>query len=453
MLGKIPRDILEVCQRLSEQGAAVHLVGGAVRDLLLGEPTGDFDLATSATPDQVSRLFERVANTGLKHGTVTVVTDNNSNVEVTTYRTEDRYGDGRHPDSVVFVGNIEQDLARRDFTVNAMALSFPEGQLVDPYNGRADLAARLLRSVGVAERRFLEDGLRLLRACRFCATLEFEIEKSTKEGMEKARQQLALVSPERQRDELTKTLVKAQQPSRAFFAAQQTGLLGQFLPELERCVGYQQNKWHKYDVFEHTMKVLDEIQPGNLNLRLAALLHDVGKPDTMSEKDGERHFYDHEQKSSEIAAAVMTRLRFSNSQIDQVSRLIAEHMWYYEKNWSDAAVRRFLRRIGGAGWVVDTFELRRADILGRGRDDLLDDELKLTAELLDRINEQIENNYIFSIEDLPVNGHDVMSVLGIGPGPRVGEALKWLLEKIELEPEKNERDIALELIARHFANR
>lgn len=449
LIENLPQPVARVCQRLFSSGHSVHLVGGAIRDLILGRPLGDFDVATSADPQQVMSLFEKVVATGLRHGTVTVIETENTPIEVTTYRTEGPYFDGRHPQVVNFVKTIEQDLGRRDFTVNALALAYPTGELVDPFGGQTDIANRTLRAVGDPAARFREDGLRLLRACRFCATLDFEIDIATREGMVAARNALVSVSAERQRDEIVKALA-AQRPARAFEAARDAGLLELFLPELQVCVGFEQNSWHVYDVFEHTMKVLDETAASNLPLRLAALFHDIGKPATATGQGGERHFYNHERKSAELAEQVLVRLKFATAVVEQVVRLIAEHMWFYERTWSDAAVRRFVRRIGGSERVEDSFALRRADILGRGRKDIEQAELELTANFHQRVLEQVQKKLVFSIGNLPIDGRDVMQVLAIEPGPQVGVALRWLLEEIEDAPEKNNREAALELIKAQF---
>lgn len=426
---------------LASAGKRCYLVGGAVRDYLLGRPVSDFDVATDARPEEVMKIFRRVVPTGVKHGTVTVLWKG-LGVETTTFRTEADYGDGRHPDSVSYAATIEEDLSRRDFTMNAMAYDLVGGDLVDPYGGRDDLRARLVRAVGDPLERFREDGLRPLRAVRFAAQLGFEIDEATLRSVPAALDRLALVSAERARDELQKTLLSPA-PSRGLRLMESTEILALLLPELSACRGVAQKGMHIYDVLDHLYACVDAIRP-DLVLRLAALLHDVGKPAAKVERPGEEPtFHRHEALSADAAEAILKRLRFPNAVIDEVAHLVRNHMFAYDESWSDAAVRRFIARVG-----VDSMdrllELRVADgaaIIGRPVDP------RGLEPLRDRVREVLAAKEAFGLGDLAVKGGDLASI-GVPPGPAMGAILKELLEAVMDDPGLNERARLLEIAER-----
>src|SRR3954471_12042550 len=346
LIAKVPEDVLGICRRLREKGKRGWIVGGCVRDLLRGEPAKDWDVATDARPDEVVGMFKKVIPTGIQHGTVTVVL-RGVHYEVTTLRGEGAYTDGRRPDKVEFVDDITADLARRDFTFNAMAIDPVDGHLIDPWSGRRDLDARVLRAVGDAMERFAEDGLRVLRAARFSATLECAIDPDTELAMRAPRSldTFRKVSAERVRDEWLKAM-HAKRPSVAFEAMRRTDLLGISCPELLESVGCTQNKWHAYDVWGHAMACLDACKPDPI-IRTAALFHDVAKPRTraFSDKTQDYTFYEHERVGAELADPILTRLRFSNEERARVVGLVRHHLICYSPDWSDAAVRRWLRRV------------------------------------------------------------------------------------------------------------
>ena len=387
----VPQNVRRLCRTLARAGFKSWAVGGAVRDLLLAVMTGgntrdaaascDWDIATTARPEQVKRLFQRVIATGMAHGTVTVRLDG-VGYEVTTLRGEAPYSDGRHPDSVFYVDSIEADLARRDFTVNAMAYDPESDRLVDPFGGLDDLRSRLLRAVGDPAQRFAEDGLRVLRAARFVAVLELTLEPQTQEAIRPSLGSYRRVSPERIRDEWMKAL-KAREPSRAFRLMQKHGLLEITAPELLTMVGCRQNRFHAYDVWEHTMRTMDACLPKPL-LRLAALLHDAGKPASraFNEEKGDYTFYEHERLSRDIASALLPKLRFSKEECSRVEALVLHHIVAYDGSWSDAAVRRWMRRVSPE-LVADILELNRADVLAKGLDAAA--ELERLAELEQRV--------------------------------------------------------------------
>jgi putative nucleotidyltransferase with HDIG domain len=431
---RVPPPVRSLLTTLRGAGRQAYLVGGCVRDLARGESVTDWDVGTSARPDEVLRLFPGAVPTGLKHGTVTVVLGSGP-CEVTTFRTEEGYSDARRPDRVTFTDDLGADLARRDFTVNAMAWDPIAGREVDPFGGRADIEARLLRAVGDPRTRFQEDGLRPVRAARFAATLEFEIEPATFEALFESRDQVARVAAERLRDELMKML-KAAKPSRGFEALRRSGLLPLILPELGGCVAVPQNRYHAYDVYFHTLHVTDAAPAEKPVVRLAALFHDVGKPMTRAEKEnGEATFYNHQFESARLAEEAMTRLRFSREMTQRVVHLVRQHMFDYRPEWTDATVRRFVRTVGAEN-VADLFDLRIADNVGNGTKTGFPHYL---GELTDRINHVLEAEEALSVRDLKVDGADVMRTLKLPPGPEVGKVLERLLEDVLEEPSLNDR--------------
>ncbi len=440
--GSIPPPVLELCRRLRDAGHRAWIVGGCLRDLLAERPVSDWDVCTSALPEQVQRTFKRVIPTGIEHGTVTVLLGG-VHYEVTTLRGEGAYTDGRRPDSVHFVDDIEHDLARRDFTVNAIAYDPLDDQLVDPFGGRADMARRLLRAVGNPFERFSEDGLRVLRAARFVATLEFDLDEATAAAIPLTLDTFRRVSPERVRDEWIKAM-KAKRPSRAFRVMAQTGILGVTSPELATQVGCTQNKWHSFDVWEHSLETLDALE-GDPVLRVAGLLHDLGKPKTraFSDKTQDFTFYNHETVGADLADRWLRAYRFSNEERERVVHLIRSHLVCYSDEWSDAGVRRFVRRVG-KDRLGDLLRLARADALGKGRP--VDAELDGLARLQTRIDGVLAAGSALSTRDLAVNGQDVMQRLAIKPSRRIGEVLELLLERVLEAPALNDRDTLLALI-------
>jgi putative nucleotidyltransferase with HDIG domain len=431
----------EFAKVLSASGRRCFLVGGAVRDYFLGRPVNDFDVATDARPEEVMKIYRRVIPTGVQHGTVTVLWKG-MKIEVTTFRTEADYGDARHPDSISYAASIEEDLSRRDFTINAMAYDLVGGDLVDPFKGRDDIRSRLIRAVGDPRERFHEDGLRPLRAVRFAAQLGFDIDEKTLNAIPPSLDRLAMVSAERSRDEVQKILLSPI-PSRGLRLMESTGILGLLIPELAACRGVEQKGNHIFDVLDHLFACVDAIQP-DIVLRLAALLHDIGKPHARLESPGgEISFHRHEFISADLAETILRRMRFPNTVIDEVSHLIREHMFAYDDSWSDAAIRRFIARVG-----VDSMErlldLRVADgcaIVGRPIDP------RTLEPLRDRIRAVLEAKQAFGLADLAVKGGDLASI-GVPPGPAMGAMLKELLETVMDDPSLNERQRLLSIAER-----
>ena len=438
-LAHVPADVFALCDKLRAEGKRAWIVGGCVRDMLLGREVNDWDVCTDARPRELLKIFPRAIPTGVEHGTVTVVL-NKKHYEVTTLRGETTYSDGRRPDSVHFVDDITADLARRDFTVNAIAIDPADGKVIDPFGGRRDLAAKILRAVGDPRERFAEDGLRVLRAARFRATLELELDPATLAAIAPTLDTYRKVSAERVRDEWIKTM-KARRPSRAFDVMRETGILGVSCPELLEGVGMEQNKYHAYDVWRHAMECMDACQ-GDAILRISALFHDVGKPRTraLSDKTKDYTFYEHERVGAEIVEPIAARLRFSNDEKARITALVRHHLFHYSDEWTDAAVRRWLRRVG-KDLVPDLYLLNEADVRAKGKD--CSDDLASLAALKVHVARVLAAGDALSAKDLRLNGRDLMVELGMKPGRAIGEVLDALLELVLTDPAVNEREALL----------
>ena len=441
-----PVEVRRVLDTLAARGYAAHIVGGPVRDLLMGQSPKDWDVATAAPPEAVRSTFPHTVPTGIKHGTVTVLSGDRQ-MEVTTYRVESGYADFRHPDKVVFVRTLREDLARRDFTINAMALD-RRGRLYDYFGGRADLAAGLIRAVGNPVERFTEDALRMMRAIRFAAQLGFHIAPPTFAAIEEKNELLEHVSAERIRDEFSKLLVSGQ-PARGLEMLRESGLLARFIPELLEGVGFEQNEHHAYSVWEHEV-IATATMPPQLHLRLAALLHDVAKPACLSLEGGDRHFFDHERVGAKMAGVILRRLKYDNAVTGQVVHLIRHHMaLHYNSNMKDPAIRRLIHRVG-LEYMSDLLELRRADRAASGTKP--GPVSKGTLRLLARIESVLAEDAAFGLKDLAIDGNDVMRVAGLGPGQHIGRILKELLDAVLEDPSLNTRE-QLETMARALATR
>ena len=436
----VPAAVLATLETLWSRGFAAFVVGGGVRDALLKRPVAvDWDVATSARPEETMAAFPdgKYEN---RFGTVTVPLDGGLFSEITTFRRDHQYGDHRRPDSVTFTDSLDEDLARRDFTVNAIAwgrsATDSEPTLVDPTNGVADLQSGLLRAVGDPATRFDEDGLRLLRAARFAAQLGFEIEPATRAGMAQTAEVVRWVSQERIGGELRRML-EADPPSAAFKVLADTGVLEYALPELAAQRGVPQDKIPGHDLWMHCLTTVDAaaaLDPDNQPLRLAALLHDIGKPGTFA--DG--HFVGHDLEGARLAEVLLTRLAYPRREAEPVVELIRQHMFNYEPRWSGAAIRRFVRRVGRAR-MDDLLKLRAADNVGSG---LAPDAGRLN-ELRQRIDDELRANPPLSLGDLAVRGDDLTSELNIRPGPTVGALLDQLLGLVIADPTQNRRDVLL----------
>jgi len=435
----------EIASIFNDNGKQVYLVGGAVRDMIRGKEIHDWDLATDALPEDVTdfvrRAHGKVIPTGIKHGTVTVLYKKHS-AEVTTFRTESTYSDGRRPDQIRYADDIKEDLSRRDFTMNAIAMRLPDGEIVDPFNGASDIKAKIIRCVGNAGERFNEDGLRPLRAVRFAAQLGFEIEQTSLDAIHGALSVSAKVSWERVRDEIDKILASPV-PSRAFLIMEKTGLLELFLKELAVCRGVEQKGFHSFDVLDHSLLACDYAAAKNYSrqIRLAALLHDIGKPDVRKMgESGVWTFYRHEEIGADMCNMLLKRLRYSNEVIENVCHLVKEHMFHYTEDWSNSAVRRFIARVGETS-LEDLYLLRRADAFALAGKETEPNNL---IELSDRIKKVLAEKHAFTIKDLAVSGTELMTI-GIEGGKTMGIILRELLETVLDDPAQNTREKLLEI--------
>ncbi len=438
-----PKALLEVHARIVQAGYQCYVVGGAVRSIVLKKDPTDWDLATDATPEELIPLFRTVIPTGIKHGTVTILYKGQK-FETTTFRIEGPYSDARHPDHVHYTKELLADLKRRDFTINAMAIDPMEKLLIDPYGGREDVKKRLIRALGDPKERFQEDALRILRAVRFSAQLGFTIEEQTKTAMKALAHTLNGVSFERIRDEMEK-IMASDGPSIGFKLMSETGILPILFPELAACIGVEQKGAHVFDVFTHSILCCDAVPKENPAVRWAALLHDIGKPVVKTvTPEGETVFHRHEQTSAQLAGNMLRRLRFPQSFEKRVTHLILHHMFHYEDSWTDAAVRRFVRKVGKEN-LEDLFTLREAD--GWATAGHRPDSKPLTR-LRERIASVLAQSAPLSLKELAVNGND-LSEAGIPKGPVMGAVLQFLLESVLEDPSMNEKQTLLTL-AKNF---
>ena len=458
---KIPDILKKMNEIFVQHGYKAYLVGGAVRDMLMGKEPHDWDVTTDATPEQVMSIFRKVIPTGIAHGTVTVHFMKNE-IEVTTFRTESDYSDGRHPDKVEYTGNIEEDLSRRDFTINAIASYLGDGTITDPFHGRDDIKRKVIRTVGNPLERFSEDGLRPVRAVRFSAQLGFEIERQTLKAISEPEilKKTSGISLERFRDEFLK-LMKAEKPSAGLKLMEESGILDIFIPEFKKCRGCIQGDfrgYHQFDVLDHLFYACDGAPASKQNVRLAALFHDIGKPDVkrvIPTPQGDQFtFYNHEAKSQQITKEILFRLKFSNAEIANICHLVVNHMFNYTQDWTDAAVRRFLAKIHEEN-LEDLYDLRLADIYGmnnapvRGQDSRT---IALLNELKDRISKETEKNSVLSLKQLAVNGKDLMKN-GISAGKDLGFVLNQLLETVLEDPSQNEKEQLIKIALNIYKKR
>lgn len=446
----IPEEIIKISEKLSKANFETYLVGGSIRNMLLNKDIKDWDITTNATPEEMLKLFPEGFYDN-RFGTVGIpaeISGQQHIVEITTFRTEQGFSDSRHPEKVLWGKTIEEDLNRRDFTINAIALSgFPEptvgSKLIDPFNGQQDIKDKIIRAVGDPKLRFKEDALRLLRAIRIATELSFKIEENTWKEIISDASLIKNISGERIRLELLRIL-KSESAYEGIILLNDSGLLNFILPELIEGIGVSQarpGRHHTDDVFTHNLLSLKSCPSTDPVVRLAALLHDVGKPKVMS-KDQEDLviFHNHEVAGAKIAGQVCERLKFPKIDKDRVVNLIRWHMFGVNENQTDAAIRRFIRKIGVKN-VKDMMDIRIADRLGSGRP--ADSwRLKLFKQ---KVEEQLKPAK-FSINDLAIDGNDVMKELKIKPGPKVGEILQKLFEEVEEDLSKNNKKFLLQKI-------
>lgn len=437
----IPEDVKFLLKIFYECGYKTYIVGGCVRDSLLQKEIHDWDICTKANPGQIITVCKsyglKYIPTGLQHGTITIILNDNS-YEITAFRIDGDYSDSRHPDSVTFTTSLFKDLSRRDFTINALAYSEFEG-LIDYFDGLVDLENRVIRCVGNAEDRFNEDNLRKLRAIRFACQLNFEIESETYCALAINPQNLTLLSAERVRGELCKILLT----DNVFHGINDLHLLGMLkyiLPEFEDCYGFeQQNKHHDKTIFEHTLSVVENTPP-KLEIRLAALLHDIGKPKCFTVgEDGQGHFLQHHKFSADMSRNILTRLKFDNKTIDKVCVLVYEHMSRYDK-LRTANTKKFINRVGVDN-LDDLFELQIADIKGSAKEY---QDFSNVTKLKEACTRILNEQQPLSVKDLKINGKDLMQ-LGVKQGKEIGKVLNELLEMILEDPVLNDKERLLKI--------
>lgn len=437
----IPQEVSRVTETLQKGGFEAYIVGGCVRDIIRGKEPKDWDVTTSATPAQIQALFTKTVYENA-FGTVAVFNETENDklkiIEVTPFRLEGKYSDNRHPDSVSFSTNLSDDLLRRDFTMNAIALDPSKGHIVDPLEGQKDIANGIIRAVGNPHDRFSEDALRTLRAVRFASELGFTIEQKTGEGLQATAHLLSKISGERIRDELTK-LIMSDNPMVGIILCQRYGILTHFLPEVEVGLGVEQNGDHIYDVWEHNLRALNHSAERNwpLHVRLSALFHDVAKPNTRvwSKEKGDWTFYGHDVVGGRITTTIMERLRFSKKMTETVAKLVRYHLFFSDiDKITLSAVRRLVRNVGPEN-VWDLMKLRACDRIGMGRP-------KETPYRLRKYESMIEEamRAPVSVGMLKIDGARIMETAKIAPGPAIGFILHALLEEVLEKPELNTAD-------------
>ena len=442
----ISQTVAQFAQYFTQHNFSIYIVGGGVRDWILKREITDYDFATSATPQEVIGLFHKVIPTGIDHGTVTVLF-RGEQFEVTTFRTDDEYLDNRRPKSVSYITSIEEDLKRRDFTMNALAVDIYSGELLDLHNGLADIKQKTIRAIGDPIIRFKEDALRMVRACRFAATLNFTIESDTKIAMKELHQTITSISGERIHIELFKILT-SEKPSIAFIEMDESEILPLLFPELAMCKGVSQKGNHIHDVFYHSLYACDAAPKDNVLIRLAALLHDIGKVITKEvDSNGEVSFHKHEQESARLAKELMLRIKCSNAEINKVVHLITHHMFHYTQDFTDAAIRRFISKVG-LEHITDLFSIRLADQVGTNNTQHID----RLVEFKKRIEKEVESQHAFTIKDLNVNGNDLIS-MGIPKGPVIGIILNELFETVLDDPTCNNKEMLLDIGKKFYEQR
>ena len=438
----LPKKVKYIIDKLSHSGYEAFAVGGCVRDVVLGRVPNDWDITTSATPEQVKSIFKRTIDTGIEHGTVTVMVDREG-FEVTTYRVDGEYKDGRHPDSVQFTPELREDLKRRDFTINAMAYNETEG-LIDIFDGKGDIERKLIRCVGEAKERFKEDALRMMRAVRFSAQLGYDIEEDTKTAIKELAPTLKNISAERIQTELIKLVVSSNPDY--LRTAYETGVTAVVLPEFDKMMETEQkNPHHCYSVGEHTLCAMKSIKADKV-LRLAMLFHDVGKPETLTvDEEGISHFYGHPEVGMEMTRQIMRRLKFDNDTLFKVTKLVELHD--HRPSLKKSSVRRLLVQ-SGTELFPELLKVKKADTLAQS-EYLQEEKLKYLEELNDLYQEILKSQDCLQIKDLAINGTDLMK-FGIPQGKQIGAILSEIFEMILEEPEKNSREYLMNFVKKTY---
>jgi len=441
---RIPKEVKFIIEKLKKAGFEAHIVGGCVRDILRGKEAEDWDIATNAKPEEIGKIFLK-SFTNNKFGTVTVLTGSQNpklkEVEITPYRIDEKYTDKRHPDEIRWAKTIKEDLARRDFTINAMAIELaevrpPQAKIVDPFGGQKDLQEKIIRAVGKAEDRFNEDALRMIRAVRFATILNFEIEEKTAKAIKENSFWLQAISRERIRDEFLK-IIMAQKAAEGIELLREFLLLKYIIPELEEGYKVSQNKHHIYECYEHSLLSLQYAAKRNFNkyVRLASLFHDIGKPRTKEGQGPEATFYGHEILGAKMSCQILNRLKFPKKDIEKIAKLVRYHLFYYNPDEVGASsVRRLVRQVGPEN-TEELLEVRMADRIGSGCPKAEPYKLRHLRYIIEKVSRDP-----ISVKMLEVSGDDVMRILKIEPGPKIGQILDVLLGYILDNPKKNEKE-------------
>ena len=447
----IPKKVLTVIETLQSHGYEAFIVGGCIRDILRGAVPQDWDVATNAAPPAIRKVFPKSFYDN-NFGTVTILTDsqkeNLRKIEITTYRTENKYTDKRHPDSVKWAKTIQEDLGRRDFTVNAMAvkIEFARGkqqknkaEIIDLFNGQEDLKNKTIKAVGDPEKRFSEDALRMMRAVRFAVTLDsytlWTIDSKTEKAIKKNAKLLSVISKERIRDEFIK-IIMSPNCARGIEILRRLGLLHYIIPELEEGFGVGQNKHHIYQVYQHNLLSLNYAcqKKFSKEVRVAALLHDVAKPRTKQGEGPNSTFYNHDIVGAKMARQILSRLKFPKKEIEKIELLVKYHLFYYNVGEvGDASVRRLLRKVGREN-IESLIQLRMADRIGSGVPKAEPYKLRHLKYKFERLSQDP-----ISTKMLKINGNDIMKLLNLKPGPKIGQILTYLLFYVLNNPEKNKK--------------
>lgn len=444
----IPKEVKEVIGKLEKKGFEAYAVGGCVRDFLLEKEPEDWDIATSARPEEIQEIFPDNFYEN-RFFTVTVRTKSRKErlkeIEVTTFRSEAKYTDKRHPDEIQFAKTIEEDLARRDFTINAMALKVgkvqPKSSFIDPFYGQNDLKERIIRAVGNPGERFEEDALRMVRAVRFAATLsvegkDWEIEEKTRQAIKKNSSDLRLISQERVRDELVK-IIMSDKAAQGIDLLRQMGLMEYIIPELLEGCGVGQNKHHIYECYDHNLRSLAFAAKKKFNkyVRIASLLHDIGKPRSKKGEGPDSTFYNHEMIGAKMAEKVLERLKFPKKETEKIVKLVRYHLFYYNVDEvSESSVRRLVSQVGTEN-MEELLQVRMSDRIGSGVPKAEPYKLRHLKYIIEKVSLDP-----ISVKMLKISGHEVMKLLSIPPGPKVGQVLDILLGQVLIDPKKNKKE-------------
>jgi len=426
---EVLKEIESIVEKIEKKGFQAYLVGGCVRDLLRNVDPKDWDIAVNANPEEIKKIFPK-SFINNKFGTVTV-----DGAEITPFRIEEKYTDKRHPDKVEWAETIEQDLARRDFTISAIALNI-KGEVIDLFKGQKDLEKKVIKAVGSPEDRFLEDALRMLRAVRFATCLGFFIEKKTAQAIKKNASWLQAISKERIRDEFLK-IIMADKAADGIELLKEMGLLKYIVPELEEGYKVSQNKHHIYGCYEHAILSLKYAAKKNFNkyVRLASLFHDIGKPRAKRGEGPNATFYNHEVIGARMTAQVLNRLRFSKKDIEKIVKLVRYHLFYYNVGEvTEASVRKLIRNAGPEN-IDELLEVRMADRIGSGCPKAEPYKLRHLRYVIEKVSQDP-----ISIKTLKLNGDNVMKILSIKPGPKIGWILDILFDYVLIDPKKNKKD-------------